>query len=253
MNVFDEPYRWVEAVGQRRDYIEEQLKRSSPAIAQSVAEGILFFTFYRRMPKVFEVYDRIAMGAIGHPADIESARMMLLNAAHVEGFQRSPKDVTLNRLVLFVLAPRLKTAFEEVMAPPLIYRSILAEAGPSPESDTFYLVDYDGNVNQAERQMVAAGTESSRERVLSRLTKSEGFPSLREALPVLMEAFLYGSLGDEELGIDPSGNWADPEKLKSARKKLFEESCPNITLLDREKRILVGVNVQDLKKDAGIS
>jgi proteasome alpha subunit len=251
--VFDEPYRWVEAVGQRRDYIEEQLKRSSPVIAQSVTEGILFFTFYRRMPKVFEVYDGIAMGAIGHPADIESARMMLLNAAHVEGFQRSPKDVTLNRLVLFVLAPRLKTAFEEVMSPPLIFRSILAETGPTPESDTFYLVDYDGNVNQAERQMVAAGTESSQGKALSRLKKGKGVHSLEKSLPVLLEAFLYASLGDDELGIDPSGNWVDPEKLQSARKKLLEESCPNITLLDRKKGILVGVDIQDLKKDAGIS
>lgn len=251
--MFDEPYRWVEAVGQRRDYIEEQLKRSSPVIAQSVSEGILFFTFYRRMPKIFEVYDRIAMGAVGHPADIESARMMLLNAAHVEGFQRSPKDVTLNRLVLFVLAPKLKAAFEEVMSPPLIFRSILAEAGPVPEADAFYLVDYDGNVEQVGNRIVAAGTEASKDKALARLPKDKDIRPAREILPSLLEAFLHGSMADEELGIDSSGNWVDPEKFKSARRKLLEESCPNVALLDRKKGMLVGMDIQDLKTDSGIA
>ena len=32
----EEPYRWLEAVGNRRDYVREQLKGGSPVLAASL-------------------------------------------------------------------------------------------------------------------------------------------------------------------------------------------------------------------------
>ena len=37
----EEPYRWLEAIGNRREYIREQLKGGTPVFALSRPEGIL--------------------------------------------------------------------------------------------------------------------------------------------------------------------------------------------------------------------
>ena len=37
----EEPYRWLEAMGNRREYVHEQLKGGSPVFAASLPEGIL--------------------------------------------------------------------------------------------------------------------------------------------------------------------------------------------------------------------
>ena len=65
--MIEEPYRWVEAIANRREYIETQLAPGSPIAAVSYRDGILFLTVGRTRQKIFEIYDRIAMGAIGHP------------------------------------------------------------------------------------------------------------------------------------------------------------------------------------------
>ena len=65
--MIEEPYRWVEAIANRREYIEAQLASGSPIAALGYRDGILFLTLGRTRQKIFEIYDRIAMGAIGHP------------------------------------------------------------------------------------------------------------------------------------------------------------------------------------------
>ena len=65
--MIEEPYRWVEAVANRREYIEHQLAGGSPMVALTYADGILFLTLSRERQKIFEIYDRIAMGAHGAP------------------------------------------------------------------------------------------------------------------------------------------------------------------------------------------
>ncbi|HEX4201032.1 MAG TPA: hypothetical protein VHY59_05905, partial [Chthoniobacterales bacterium] len=65
--MIDEPYRWVEAISNRREYIENELAPGSPTIGISFSDGILLLTFGRDRRKIFEIYDRIALGGIGHP------------------------------------------------------------------------------------------------------------------------------------------------------------------------------------------
>ena len=40
--MIEEPYRWVEAIANRREYIETQLAPGSPIAALSYRDGILF-------------------------------------------------------------------------------------------------------------------------------------------------------------------------------------------------------------------
>ena len=141
----EEPYRWLEAIGNRREYIREQIKGGTPVFAVSRPEGILLLGVGQGQSKVFEIYDRHAFGALGHPVDIEKIRQAAIEAAHVEGFTRSSKDVTLRRLISFALSTTLKNSFEQIFSPPLMIESIFAELGVSQDEDVLVRVHYDGN------------------------------------------------------------------------------------------------------------
>ncbi len=144
--MIEEPYRWVEAIANRREYIETQLAPGSPIAALSYRDGILFVTVGQARQKLFEIYDRIALGAIGHPGDIERLRMAAIELASAEGFTRSAADVSLRRLAFYSLSPLLKTAFEQVYGAPYLARMIFAEVGATPEDDLFLRVEYDGAI-----------------------------------------------------------------------------------------------------------
>src|SRR5213596_4301098 len=145
--MIEEPYRWVEAIANRREYIEAQLASGSPIAALGYREGILFLTLGQTRQKIFEIYDRIAMCAIGHPGDIERLRMAAIELASTEGFTRSAADVSLRRLVHYSLSPVMKSAFEQVYGAPFLARLLFVEIGTSLADDLFLEVEYDGAIN----------------------------------------------------------------------------------------------------------
>jgi proteasome alpha subunit len=142
----EEPFRWVEAIANRREYIEDQLAPGSPIVALSYREGILIFTLSRERQNLFEVYDRIAMGGIGHPGDLERLRLAAIEVASTEGFARSADDVALRRLANFSLSPALKAAFEQIYGPPFLARLLFAELGRRGAPNLFLRLDYDGSI-----------------------------------------------------------------------------------------------------------
>ena len=89
--------------------------------------------------------DGVLCAALGHPVDIEKIRQAAIEAAHIEGFTRSARDVTLRRLISFSLSSTLKNAFEQVFSPPLIVEALFAELGDSPAQDNLVRVHYDGD------------------------------------------------------------------------------------------------------------
>jgi proteasome alpha subunit len=141
----EEPYRWLEAISNRREYIRDQLKGGTPVFALSRPEGLLLVGVGQGQSKVFEIYDRHAFAALGHPVDIEKVRQAAIEAAHLEGFNRSSRDVTLRRLISFSLSSNLKNAFEQVFSPPFILEAIFAELGQAPAQDILVRLHYDGD------------------------------------------------------------------------------------------------------------
>lgn len=241
--MFDEPYRWVDAINQRRDYIEEQLKRSSPVVAVSVNEGVLLVSFFRRSSKIFEVYDRMAMGAIGHPADIELIRMAAINTTHLEGFARSSKDVSIRRLTMFTLSPRLKSAFEDVMSSPMIYRGIFVQVAESPKEDFFLDLDFDGQVQPGKGSAVISNAEDVSDRIRKLLPTT--ILSGEEALPLLIHACISGSPDFEEMGLDPEGKILDEGLYRRKREQFLSEREPDIQLLDRQNGLMKRLPLPD--------
>ena len=142
----EEPFRWVEAIANRREYIEDQLAPGSPIVALGYHDGILLFTLSRERQKVFEIYDRIALGGIGHPGDLERLRLTAIELASTEGFARSADDVALRRLANYSLSPALKAAFEQIYGPPFLARLLFAEVGRGESPNLFLRLDYDGSI-----------------------------------------------------------------------------------------------------------
>ncbi len=159
----EEPYRWLEAIGNRREYISEQMRGGTPVFALSRPEGILMLGVGVGQSKVFEIYDRHGFAALGHPVDIEKLRQAAIEAAHVEGFNRSSKDVTLRRLISFALSTTLKNSFEQIFSPPFIIESIFAELGDAPSQDVLVRVHYDGNHHYESSGVLIAANDKKRE------------------------------------------------------------------------------------------
>ncbi len=157
--MIEEPYRWLEAIANRREYIGDRLRSGTPVFALSRPEGILLLGVGQGQSKVFEIYDRHAFAALGHPVDIEKMRQAAIEAAHLEGFNRAARDVTLRRLISFSLSSTLKNAFEQVFAPPLIVESIFAELGDAPAQDILVRVHYDGDHHYEASGVLVAHSE----------------------------------------------------------------------------------------------
>ncbi len=192
--MYEEPYRWVEAVGNRRTYLDEQFRQGSPVVALSYAGGIVLATVSKGTPKLYEIYDRIALGGMGHPADLEKLRFSLLEMAHTEGFNRSPSDVTGARLVKYGVAPVIKQAFEEVYKAPFILKILLAELGHKPEKDALLTINYDGTFEETTGCAVLAATPDVQAAMTAYLRRERGV-----ALPLAQAvslALLTWGLGD---------------------------------------------------------
>jgi len=159
----DEPYRWLEAVANRREYIRDQLKGATPVFAFSRPEGILLLGVGTGNTKVFEIYDRLALAALGHPVDIEKIRQTVIEAAHMEGFTRSPEDVTLRRLLNFSLGPALKTSFEQILSAPIIVECVFAEVAAAREQDVLARVSFDGSYRFDDKGIVVVHTNPADE------------------------------------------------------------------------------------------
>ena len=126
--------------------------------------------------KIFEVYDRIALGSLGHPADVERLRMTLLDMAHVEGFNRSDKDVTLARLLQFGIAPAMKQNFEEVMRAPYLVKLLFAEID-FDNRPLFFRLNYDGHWEMFKKGVVISGNDKESEWIQKQIEKTN-FSSL---------------------------------------------------------------------------
>lgn len=174
----DEPYRWLEAIANRREYIRDQLKGATPVFALSRPEGILLFGVGSGQSKVFEIYDRHALGVLGHPVDIEKVRQTVIEAAHMEGFTRAPEDVTVRRLLNFSLGTALKFSFEQIFSAPLIVECILAEVGATPELDVLARVNFDGAHHFSARGVVVAHTNAGDEAAAADWLRAQLSPSL---------------------------------------------------------------------------
>ena len=201
--MLDEPYRWLEAVNNRRDYIEDQLRGGSPVVGLKYDDGLLLVTIGRGQRKIFEVHDRIALSAIGHSADVERLRMMATDTASVQGFQSSVDDVTLHRLTNFVLGPTIKQSFEAIFGSAYIIKMLLVELGVRGEAGGFIALNYDGTVQSNQDREVIGGTHEAETAMQNYLSAADPLRIFAHRCLTVSPRNLGGRLG---VGIATNGN-----------------------------------------------
>lgn len=217
--MIEEPYRWVEAIANRREYVETQLATGSPVVALSYEDGILLLTVGEQ--KLFEIYDRIALGAIGHPGDIERLRLSAIELASTEGFTRAAADVSLRRLAYYSLSPVMKNAFEQIYAAPFLARLLFAEIGAQPAEDFFLRVEYDGAIStrgwkhSQSNGAVLGGTSAATEAMETFLQNEQGKPGkLADALELALDIWTVGQSTTAEMNVPTR---ADVRALRDER------------------------------------
>ncbi|MDH5640459.1 MAG: hypothetical protein OEY28_04130 [Nitrospira sp.] len=242
--MYEEPYKWVEAVGNRRHYLDEQFKEGSPVVALAYDAGILLLTVSKGTPKLYEIYDRLALGGMGHPADLEKLRFSLLEMAHVEGFNRSPSDVTGSRMVKYGIAPILKQAFEEVFKAPFIVKLLMAELGAKAGKNSLLTINYDGTFEETSHCAVLAATQSVQETMLQFLRGQvpEG-SSLDRTVAGALLAWAVGDraqrrreTGQQDKHEKETTGSEDPAELAGYLRERVSDKTIECALLDRHER-----------------
>lgn len=240
--MYEEPYKWVEAVGNRRTYLDEQFREGAPVVGVTCAQGIVLMTMSKGTAKLYEIYDRLALGGMGHPADLERLRFNLLEMAHVEGFNRSASDVTGGRLVKYGMAPAIKQAFEEVFKAPFIVKILLAELGQKVGKDGFLTINYDGTFEEKSRYAVLAAT-SAVEQKMAEYLREQSIGSLEDAVGAAIRAWALGDRaqrravdegeGHDEARTGSDQDAADAETLYAYLRRCIAEKTIECALLDR--------------------
>ncbi len=188
------PYDWNESIQQRNEYIEDRLKDGSPLVALTYDKGLLLLSVRQTQRKVFEIYDRIMMSAIGNQSDVESIRSAAIDVAHSEGFTRSSEDVSIQRMVSFRISPAIKKIYSDPFAQPVVFKGLFVEMGKTPDRDCLMTLSYDGEFSTSPQAAVIAGTAYAEDRMREHLkTETDGgTPSLDAALRAALYAWGVG-------------------------------------------------------------
>jgi len=189
--MIEEPYRWLEAIGNRREYVHEQLKGGSPVFAATLPDGLLLLGVGGGNSKVFELFDRHALAGLGHPADIEKIRQAAIDAAHMEAFTRAPEDVSLRRLVSFGLSPQLKTNFEQIFSAPFLIELILVEIAAQAEQDVLLRLHFDGGFQFQSKGVIVAASEPDVEKAAQEWLRQNlaGKTDRKEVADIFLQAW----------------------------------------------------------------
>jgi proteasome alpha subunit len=229
--MLDEPYRWADAVSNRREYVEDQLTGGSPVVGLGYKDGTLLLTMGRVQQKIYEIYDRIGMASLGHPTDIEKLRQSAVDLASVVGFNYSDADVTLQQIVHFGLGPAVKTSFDEVYRSPFIVRILLAELDAQDGAATFYTVDYDGAFQKSVGFAVLGGNAEADKAMQGRLDDLDWEKlSLAKAMDAALISWAAGRWMGEQTEI--------PEDEAELEKALAEADLPGILKAELESLVV---------------
>ncbi len=247
------PYDWQQTLRQKADYVEDRLRAGSPVVGLSCETGALLLTTRRAQRKIFEIYDRLAFSGLGNPSDLETVRQLAVDFAHAEGYQRSPDDVSIQRVVGLAISPVLKRSFADPFRTPLVLKGLFVQVGDRPEDDLFFTLNYDGEFMLHHHHAVAAGTEFAEqrmkhtlsERTPKRKSKDASSLPLEAALQRAIDAWAIGSWALQAGILEPSQRGkaeSGVEALPSQREtqeiwsKELEEGAVEAALLERDAK-----------------
>ena len=238
------PFDFNEAIGHRKEYIEERLREGSPVVGLAYDGGMMLLTVRRTQRKIYEIYDRQMFSAIGNQSDIEQVRLAAIQRAHKEGFDRSPDDVTLHRLVGFELSPAIKRAFGDQLTSPFVIKSLFAEIGAPGREDVFLVLNFDGEFRQLAGAAAIAGTQVAEDRMMERIGEPSPARSRDAAMRLALSAWIVGA----REALRPRGGHKDEDDLDML---LSSDSAVDESAFLRDELKTASVEVGVLERPGG--
>lgn len=143
----------------RADFARKGIARGRSVIVLRYADGILFVAENRSqaLHKVSEIYDRIGFAAVGRYNEFENLRTAGIRYADLRGYSYDRTDVT-GRGLANAYAQLLGTIFSSGGEKPYEVEIVVAELGPTAESDQIYRLTYDGSVADENGYAVMGGS-----------------------------------------------------------------------------------------------
>ena len=178
------------------------------------------------------MYDEVAFAAVGHPADIEKLRKAVIDIAHLEGFNLSANDVTLQRLVSFGIGPLMKAAFDELFRSPFVARVMMAELDPDG-GDAFFTIDADGSFAQSGGVAAISGNAESAQAMTVQLQETSSELPLDQALGTALEVWGLGRLALDAR--DGDGEVPSAEAVRDFLKGGLQGLTVEAAVLDRNR------------------
>jgi proteasome alpha subunit len=244
------PYDWRQTLQEKADYVEDRLRGGSPVIGISCREGILLLTVRQVVQrKLYEIYDRLAFGGLGNPSDLEALRQAAVDFCHAEGYQRSPEDVSIQRVVGFALSPVLKRGFADPLRTPLVILGLFAQLGERPEDDLFYKLNYDGEFALQHHYAGIAGTREAETQLDEALSNgSRRALSWTKALPQVLAAWTIARWQARR------GKASKPEGAERGASDAKEKDSGESVLLpsEKEQERLLADELQDGSVEAAL-
>ncbi|HSF26019.1 MAG TPA: proteasome subunit alpha [Actinomycetes bacterium] len=144
----------------RADYARKGIARGRSVVVVAYDAGILFVAENpsRALHKISEIYDRIALAAVGRYNEFENLRIAGVRYADLRGYSYDRRDVTARGLAN-AFAQTLGTVFSGPGEKPFEVELVVAEVGESTAADQLYRLTYDGSVGD-EHGWVAMGGQA---------------------------------------------------------------------------------------------
>jgi proteasome alpha subunit len=197
----------------RSELARKGISRGRSVVALTYTGGVLLVAENRStaLHKVSEIYDRIALAAVGRYNEFETLRNAGIRMADVRGYSYDRRDVT-GRMLANFYAQVLGSSFVE-QPKPYEVELCLAAVGEDSASDQLYRVTYDGSIT-AEPQFVVMGGTTEPISAKLKDTYRVGL-DLAEAIGVALEGLQAGN--------------------GSGAERLLGESALEVAILDRSR------------------
>jgi proteasome alpha subunit len=182
-------------VRDRSEYARKGIARGRSNVVLTYDGGIAFVAENpsKALHKISEIYDRIALAAVGRYNEFESLRVAGVRHADMRGYAYDRRDVT-GRALANAYAQTLGSIFLENQKPYEV-EIVVAEVGQTAEEDQIYRLTYDGSVSDEQGYVAMGGQADTVAESLHQHHNPDA--SLQEAVAVAVRALEAGTAGQQ--------------------------------------------------------
>ncbi len=180
-------------VRDRSEYARKGIARGRSNVVLTYDGGIAFVAENpsKALHKISEIYDRIALAAVGRYNEFESLRVAGVRHADMRGYAYDRRDVT-GRALANAYAQTLGSIFLENQKPYEV-EIVVAEVGLTAEEDQIYRLTYDGSVSDEQGYVAMGGQADTVAESLHQHHNPDA--SLSEAVAAAVRALEAGTAG----------------------------------------------------------